>query len=382
MTRPLAGPQTLLRAINGRAILESLANDGPQTRTDLMAATGLSRTAVSQVLRMLESAGAVAPAGVEPGARGPAAGRVGLHPALGTAVAVHVDHRSAHVALVDATGAVRAERHGAVAERDDTARRVDRIVALIDECRAEVGGPVHLAVIGVPGIVSAEGMIRNEQGPDGGAFRAALTGRLGCAVRIENDVNLAALAELSHGVGGALSSFALLLVDDGLGAGIIIDGALHRGASGVAGEVTYVPQSPLPLGAPVLNDQVYADLALVNGLDQTLPLPVHLRAAAEGDRGAQTMAAEIGRRIAVVAGTISLVLDPEAFVLSGYGTHPVLVEAVQRTAEQYAPRLPLRFELSEFGPEAPLLGAIGEASAALRATLFTRILSPVERTGH
>ena len=127
---------------------------------------------------------------------------------------------------------------------------------------------------------------------------------------------------------------------------------------------------------------MYADLALVNGLDQTLPLPMHLRAAAEGDRGAQAMAAEIGRRIAVVAGTVSLVLDPEAFVLSGYGTHPVLVDAVHRTAEQYAPRLPLRFELSEFGPEAPLLGAIGEASAALRATLFTRILSPVERTGH
>lgn len=382
MTRPLAGPQTLLRAINGRAILETLAGDGPQTRTDLMAATGLSRTAVSQVLRMLESAGAVAPAGVDRGARGPAAGRVALNPALGTAAGVHIDHHSVHIALVDATGALRAERHGELPARDDNATRVARIGALIDECRATANGPLHLAVVGVPGIVSSEGTIRNEQGPDGGAFRATLAERLGCAVRVENDVNLAALAEQDHGVGADLSSFALLLLDDGLGAGIVIDGALHRGFSGVAGEVTYVPQSPLPLGAPVLNDQVYADLALVNGRDQEQPILGHLEAAAAGDAGARAMADEIGRRLTVVAATVGLVLDPEAFVLSGLATHPVLVDAVQRVADQYAPRLPLRFEVSGFGPEAPLLGAIGEAASALRATLFTRLLAPVDRSTH
>ncbi|MFE7651238.1 winged helix-turn-helix transcriptional regulator, partial [Streptomyces phaeoluteigriseus] len=67
MSRPLAGPQSLLRSLNGRAILERLADSGPQTRAELMAATGLSRTAVTQVLRLLEAGGAGAAAGVDRG---------------------------------------------------------------------------------------------------------------------------------------------------------------------------------------------------------------------------------------------------------------------------------------------------------------------------
>lgn len=375
MSRPLAGPQTLLRSINGRAILETLAGEGPQTRTDLMEATGLSRTAVSQVLRMLEAAGAVAPDGVDRSSRGPAAGKVGLHPNLGFAAAVHVDHRAAHVVLVDATGAVRAEAHADFPLKDDNETRVAHIASLIDRCNATVVGPLHLALVGVPGIVTADGSIRNDQGPDGGAFRAALTDRLGCPVRIENDVNLAALAELTAGAGAELSSFSLLLLDEGLGAGTVIDGALHRGFSGVAGEVMYLPQTPLPVGAPVVNDQVVADLALINGRDQHAPLEEHLDAAAAGDEAAMQMAVELGKRLALVAGSIGLVLDPEAFILSGQAAHPVLVGVIHEIAEQYAARLPLRFVVSTFGPEAPLVGAVGEAASALRATLFARVLT-------
>lgn len=381
MSKPLAGPQTLLRSINGRAILETLAREGAQTRTDLMDATGLSRTAVTQVLRMLENAGAVAPAGVDRGSRGPAATRVALHPQLGFAAAVHVDHRAAHVVLVDATGAVRAEQHGAFPPNDDSRTRVTRIAELVDACRAGLAGAVHLAIVGVPGIVTADGGIRDEAGPDGGVFRSALTDALGCPVRVENDVNLAALAELTSGAGADLSSFSLLLLDGGLGAGTVIDGALHRGHSGVAGEVMYLPQSPLPIGAPVLNDQVFADLALANGRDQTAPLAVHLDAAAAGDEPAQRMAIEIGTRITLVAGSIGLVLDPEAFVLSGLAAHPVLVDVIAQVAEQYAPRLPLRFMISGFGPEAPLVGAAQEAASALRSELFARILTTPDKPG-
>lgn len=378
MTRPLAGPQTLLRALNGRAILEALARTGPRTRAELMAATGLSRTAVTQVLRMLEGAGAVVPAGVDRDTRGPAAGRVALHPHLGFAAAIHADHHAAHVVLVDPTGAVRAELHEDFPRADD---RVAHIARLVDRGRRAVKGPVHAAVVGVPGIVTADGGIRNDEGPDGGAFRSALAAALGCEVRIENDVNLAALAELSVGAVADLSSFALLLlVDDGLGAGIVIDGALHRGSSGVAGEIMYLPQSPLPIGAPVVNDAVVSDLARVYDLDPGALLGAHLEAAADGDDAAQQLVAEIARRLVLIAGTMTLVLDPEAFILSGSAAHPVLVEAVHQVAEDFSPLLPVRFRVSSFGVEAPLVGATGEAASALRAALFTRILTPADKT--
>lgn len=378
MTRPLAGPQTLLRALNGRAILEALARTGPRTRAELMAATGLSRTAVTQVLRMLEGAGAVAPAGVDRDTRGPAAGRVALHPHLGFAAAIHADHHAAHVVLVDPTGAVRAELHEDFPRADD---RVAHIARLVDRGRRAAKGPVHAAVVGVPGIVTSDGGIRNDEGPDGGAFRSALAAALGCEVRIENDVNLAALAELSVGAVADLSSFALLLlVDDGLGAGIVIDGALHRGSSGVAGEIMYLPQSPLPIGAPVVNDAVVSDLARLYDLDPDALLGVHLEAAAGGDEAALQLVTEVARRLVLIAGTITLVLDPEAFILSGSAAHPVLAEAVARIAEEFSPLLPVGFRVSSFGVEAPLVGAIGEAASALRAALFTRILTPTDKT--
>lgn len=373
MSRPLAGPQSLLRTMNGRAILEELARSGPKTRAELMAATGLSRTAVTQVLRMLENADAVAAAGVDRETRGPAAGRVRLHPRLGFAAAIHVDHHAAHVALVDGTGAVRAEQHAPFPLDAD---RVAHIAELVAGCRRSARGALHLAVVGVPGIVTAEGGIRDDQGPDGGAFRAALTAALDCPVRIENDVNLAALAERSAGAGAELSSFALFLLDEGLGAGIVIDGALHRGASGVAGEVMYLPQPPLPIGAPVAGETVVGDLALGLGLDVRAPFLAHLEAARLGDEAALSLVAEIGKRLVLAAGSVALVLDPEAFILGGEAAHPALVAAVEDVAAQYAAQLPLRFLVSGFGPEAPLVGAIGEATTALRATLFTRILTP------
>lgn len=379
MSRPLAGPQGLLRTLNGRAILETLARSGPQTRAELMSATGLSRTAVTQVLRMLESAGAVAAAGLDRETRGPAAGRVELHPRLGFAAAVHVDHHAAHVVLVDATGTVRAEEHAAFPGTDD---RVAHIVALVDRCRLSVKaakGAVHLAVVGVPGIVTADGGIRDDLGPDGGAFRSALAAALDCPVRVENDVNLAALAELTAGVGGDLASFALLLLDDGLGAGIVIDGTLHRGFSGVAGEVMYLPQTPIPIGAPLVGDAVVGDLALGVGRDAEATLADHLEAAVLGDDAAIQIVSEIARRIVLVAGSVGLVLDPEAFILSGKAAHPALVTAIKRIADEYEAQLPLRILVSSFGPEAPLVGAVDEAAAALRGELFTHILTPAPK---
>lgn len=377
MSRPLAGPQSLLRTLNGRAILESLARSGPQTRAELMAATGLSRTAVTQVIRMLDSAGAITAAGVDRDTRGPAAGRVKLHPRLGFAAAVHIDHHAAHVALVDVTGVVRAEQHAPLPAAED---RVAHIAGLIDGCRP-ANAPIHLAVIGVPGIVTPDGGIRDDLGPDGGAFRAALGATLDCPVRVENDVNLAAVAELTAGVGSELASFALLLLDNALGAGIVLDGALHRGFSGVAGEVMYLPQTPLPIGAPVVNDAVVGDLALGLGLDVDAPLLTHLEAAGRGDEAAERLVAEVAKRLVLIAGTVGLVLDPEAFVLGGDAAHPVLADAIVRYAETLSAQLPLRFVASSFGAEAPLVGAVGEAASALRAALFTRVVTPAATSG-
>ncbi|MGM1017816.1 MAG: ROK family transcriptional regulator [Actinomycetota bacterium] len=372
MTRPLAGPQSLLRTLNARAILEALARRGPLTRAELMRETGLSRTAVTQVLRMLEVGEAVASAGVDRETHGPAATRVSLHPHLGHAAAVHVDHHSVQVVLVDPRGEVRAEARGGFDSLDD---RVELIADLLLQCRQSAPGPVHVAIVAVPGAVTSDGQIRDDRGPDAGIFHAALQARLGCAVRIENDVNLAALAESQAGVGRDVPSFAYLHLDDGLGAGFIVDGALVRGATGLAGEVQYLPQTPLPIGAPVLSDHVIADLALTHGRDPAAPIVSHLDAALDGDETAQAMVAEMGRRLALVGGSIALVLDPAAFLLGGYAAHPAMLAAVRQVADAYSGLITLRFVEPAFGREGTLVGAVREATEALKAVLFTRLLA-------
>lgn len=372
MTRPLAGPQTLLRTINARAILEVLAARGPLTRNELMHDTGLSRTAVTQVLRMLEASGTVGPAGIDRETRGPAATRVALAENLGVALAVHVGHRSVHIALVDATGSVRARAEAPCRSPEE---RHGVLTTLVSACTAQADAVLTVAVIAVPGIVTATGAIRDERGGDDGEFRRQLEAAWGCEVRIENDGNLAALAELTATPAHAFSSFALLLLDNGIGAGLVINGQLHRGASGVAGEATFLPQSDVPVGAPVLRDSVIAELARARGLNPDATLLTHLDAAATGDPSALSLVDEVARRLTLVAASIALILDPEAFVLGGVASHPAMVAAVERAAYPYAERLPLRFHASSLGGEAPLTGAIDHAVAALRETLFTRTLT-------
>lgn len=372
----MAGPQSLLRTLNARAILDALARLGPLTRAELISETGLSRTAVTQVLRMLEAEKAVAVAGVDRDTRGPAATRMMLHPALGFAAAVRLERNAARVVLVDALGAVRADHRAEIAMGED---RAAHIAALVVRCREGLEGRVHLAVVAVPGIVAADGGIRDEDGADEGGLRARLADLLGCPVRVENDVNLAALAELGEGAGQDLRSFALLLLDGGLGAGFVLDGRLHRGSHGVAGEVAYLPQAPVALGQPVLSDSVIADLARDAGADPQNPLEQQLAQAERGDSPATRVVEEVARRMSLIAASVALVLDPDLFILGGLAAHPLMSAAVERFAGDYSVRLPLRFRRSALGHDAPLAGARAQATSALRASLLHQLV-PDDRT--
>lgn len=87
------------------------------------------------------------------------------------------------------------------------------------------------------------------------------------------------------------------------------------------------------------------------------------------------MVAEMARRLVIVAGSMALVLDPEAYVLAGHAVHPAFEAAVQRVAEEMGDLISLRFLVSAFGREATMVGALSEATASLREHLFASILT-------
>jgi predicted NBD/HSP70 family sugar kinase len=153
--------------------------------------------------------------------------------------------------------------------------------------------------------------------------------QVGGRLEVENDVNLIALAEQRDGAAVGFADFCLLWHDDdGFGAAVVIDGRLHRGATGGAGEVGYLP---VP-GAPVVRHVIRANsggfvklagLPAIMELGEEFGVPgrsaatVVRRAAGSAAEGAGELLDELAERYALGLAAVVAVLDPQAVVLSG-----------------------------------------------------------------
>ena len=242
-----AGPQSLLRSINSRAVLELIAVDGPLTRSELSRRTGLSKPSIGAMLAALVDRGAVHEVGqVE---RHQRAGRSALPGRSG----LRVGDRRGDRPRPAARGGRGHHRRGPCPRcggRQSSAggtrpsgpraggHTLREVGVAVDE--------VSQIVIGVPAVVGSDGRsltYADALPSDGAGLGLALERVLPVPVLLENDVNLAALAERSLGHGVGVDDFVLVSLGVGLGVGVVLGGRLHRGASGAAGEVGYLPNS-------------------------------------------------------------------------------------------------------------------------------------------
>ncbi|WP_354642654.1 ROK family transcriptional regulator [Kitasatospora camelliae] len=385
---PLAGTPSLLRAINDRAALELLLAGGPLSRTQIGTLTGLSKPTASQLLARLEAAGLVVPVGTTAGGPGPNAQLYQVNPAAGYVAGLDVTSGHIRVAVADITGVTLAEHLVTTRGRPaaDTVRTVAEAVAETVRQAGLPEGCLHQVVIGIGGALD----------PNSGRLRYAthlpgwhsprlvpeLQEALGTPVTIENDVNLAAIAEQAFGAAAGCEDFVLLWAEEGIGAAIVIAGRLHRGFTGGAGEVGYMP---VP-GTPVVQDVRrkgsggFQELA---GEPAVLALARQHRITATSAEQAVTLAldaptgeeflTELADRLAVGLAVIVSVVDPELLVLSG-GTPTAggerLRELVQASLARIAvPRPEVR---SSTVPGSPVLhGALQRALASARDAVFT-----------
>src|SRR5215475_10897859 len=298
MTRP-AGSAKLLRAMNESAALGHLLDSGSLTRGDLRELTGLSKPTTSEVLRRLTHAGLAQVVGHTRGGPGPNAEIYAANPAAAYAAAVSV-RETAEVGRPDLTGAL-IDLAGTVHARTQDSADLDKVdpltaIATLVGRLTEHAGLERSAVshvhLGVPGSYDpGAGVIRHIDIPGFGRSRlvAELGERLGASVEVENDVNLAAIAERGRGVGRDTDGFALVWFGEGLGLAIDLGGQVLRGARGGAGEIGYVPVgfggTPQDMQGLVGGPAV-VELAAAHGMktgDSTGPGEAVATATAEGN---------------------------------------------------------------------------------------------------
>ncbi|MEV0970068.1 ROK family transcriptional regulator [Microtetraspora glauca] len=360
----LAGPQGLLRSINARAVLDVIDREGPMGRPEITRATGLSKTTVAQALRELITRKVVTEAGTDTTRRGPAATLYQIDPGCALGLGVDIGHLRIRAAVVDAVGEVLAQAETR-APRRQAAATAAAVTALAAECAERAGtelGAIGQAVIGVPAVVGRDGhTIRRAYGlPQGGkGLVEAIERDLPVPLILENDVNLAAIAEQRFGACADVGDFVLLGVGVGLGAGVVLGGRLHRGFAGGAGEVGFLPHPATELGTEVLGARRIAEQAREAGIGGTpSPRELFVRARA-GDEKALAVVDATARRIAHVAASIALVIEPELFVLGGGvgASADLLLGRVRHHLARDAAPLPITIIPSGVPEDAVLRGA-------------------------
>ncbi|MEU0940141.1 MULTISPECIES: ROK family transcriptional regulator [unclassified Embleya] len=332
--REQAGRPSLLRAINDRAALELLLRHGRLSRGQIGSMTGLSKPTASQLLSRLEAAGLVVGVGTTEGGRGPGAQLYEINPAAGHVAGLDVTPARIRVAIADLTGRVVGEHELPTPRREaaDTPGRIrDAVRAAAKPAGLDLADLAHV-VIGIPGAFDPTTEQfrygRHLAGWHSPGVLDLVREELGLTVDVENDVNLAALAEQRDGSARDGGDFVLLWVDEGIGCAIVLGGRLHRGSTGGAGEVGYMPMPGAPLphdvsrrntggfqqlaGAPAV-----LSLARAYGVgSRTAPQAVARAVRATESRGGAFLD-ELANRLAVGLAVIVSVLDPGLVVLSG-----------------------------------------------------------------
>ncbi len=271
------GTPRVLRAMNDRAALDLLLEHGTLSRTRIGKLTGLSKPTASQLLARLEAAGLVLATGTTAGRPGPNAQLYSVNPAAAHVAGVDVTTERIRAAVADITGRTVGDFRLPTPQHR-TGSTVEQVVQALDGAVKAAGlnrSDLHRVVIGTPGAFDpSTGRLRYAShlpGWHGPTLLDELAAALPMPLEYDNDVNLAAVAEQRIGAARGHEDFVLLWNEEGLGAAIVLGGRLHRGWTGGAGEVGFlpVPGTPLVRNVTKANNGGFQELAGCNAVVRT-----------------------------------------------------------------------------------------------------------------
>ena len=386
------GTPSLLRELNDRAALDLLLRGGMLTRTQISEYTGVSKVTVAQVLARLEERGLVSIVGEQAGNRGPNAALYAVVPSSAYVAGLYMESDLVSAEVADVTG----RRVAEVSVNPNGADNPTELVRGVIE-RACASAGVDLArlsalVIGSPGVVDPRTgdpqLAVNLPAWHEGALDA-LRDVLHKPVVIENDVNLAAMAERAVGAATGADDFVLMWLGVGLGLATMLGGRLHRGTAGAAGEIGYLPVHGAPLHTDIrhpasggfqwlVGGTAVRELAARHGFDAPTPAEAVRAAVSSASAESAAFLDDLAQRVAVGVASVCVVLDPGLVVLGGEVGRAGGTALAARVAACVAAIWPSHPRVVPTGvPGEPVLrGAMLAAVDQARAALLASVADP------
>lgn len=246
-------------------------------------------------------------------------------------------------------------------------KQIARMIQSLAERHSD-RGPLLKAIVGVPSAVSPSTGLASLSPhlaiPADRPLARLLEAGLPCGVIVENDVNLAALAEATLGKARDCASLAFIAFGTGVGMGLVIDGRLFRGHHGRAGELGLLPLGTDPHDAApkaragLFEDQVDSPAVRALYRDGTIPVSEIFRRAGSGDPEASAAITTLAKSASVGLAAVQAVFDPALMVLGGgIGSRREFVDLVSQHMSSLLP-FAVRIEPASLGPEAGMRGAL------------------------
>jgi predicted NBD/HSP70 family sugar kinase len=373
-------PADLGRA-NRQRVVEVLQEEGALSQAELARASGLSPATISSIVRELESERRLERESSRRGAP------LRLVPLPGFVLGFDYGHRHLRVAVADRTGEILAETTRRLPRDHEAKAGVSAGVELAKQLLADAGGGLADVVacgMGLPAPVLAETQLVGSSsilpGWVGVHANEQLAQALGHPVSVDNDANLGALAEMTWGAGRGARDLVYLKLATGIGAGIVVDGSLVRGAAGTAGEIGHTTMDEHGevcrcgnrgcLETVASADTVLRLLAPQHGSDLTLHDAID--AALAGDAGCRRVIGDAGRHIGVALANLVNLLSPELIVVGGElaGAGDILLDPIREAVDRYAIETAARATRlvpAALGERAEVLGAVALAAGRIGA---------------
>ena len=399
---PLGPPDETLDALV--TVLDIVRHGEANTRPEIMRRTGLGRAVTVQRVEELIERGLFVEDGLAASSGGRSPRALRFNAGAGHTLVADLGATSIGVGIADLSGNL-IEQHE---EPADITRGPQAILGRVDELFAELSHRADRALgdrwgigIGIPGPVEfATGRPTSPPimpGWDDFPVRERFADRHRVPVWVDNDVNLMAIGEYRSGVARGHDAVIFIKIGTGIGAGILIDGKLHRGSQGSAGDVGHIQVTDDPsiicrCGNRGCLEAIAGGAALARDGSQAAregrsPILARLLAergrieatevgwaAAHGDAVSRELISTAGRRIGLMVATLVNALNPSLVVIGGgvAGVGDALIASVRETV--YARSLPLATRdllivRSSLDDEA---GRIGAASL-VADELFSRV---------